>query len=1095
MDSEVPKPKAEGWLRRVRRRIFAWLDRHIFSAFRSHLVRIVGVTALYFFGGILGKESSFMHGNVALVWPPAGIALAAILLFGYQFWPWVAVGAVLFSVMDGRPFGFFTLGTAIGNPVGAIICAFLLERIIKFHRRMDRVKDVTGFVCLACLLGTTVNATFNVVGLIYAGAVNWEQLFPKILEWWVPNAMAGLVVAPVILAWCSPSNIRWSASRILEAMFCSVGLAAGTWISFNSWYVQGIQNYPLAYLPYPFMVWGALRFGQRGATTGTLVVSCFAIYQLLHGRGPFLAPTEKESLMLIGSYIGILAITNMLLAGAAEERRQVEGAMRVSEERYRGVVENQTQMICRFNQAGRLTFVNDAYCRFYGKSRDELAGTSFLPGLPEEDLNVPMTYFANLPAEEPVVAYDTKLVTPTGETIWQQCTIQRLFDHSGRTTEYQAVLQDITSRKQAEERLRKSEEMFRLITENVADLIAVTDAEGRRLFNSASYRSILGDPAKLIGTSAFDQIHPEDQPRVQQLFRETLRTGAGKRVEYRFLLSDGSIRHIESQGNFVRGDSGTPDKIVTISRDITERKYAEAELNKAKEAAEEASRAKSQFLANMSHELRTPLNAIIGFSEVLADQTFGELNTRQLRYANNIQNSGRHLLTLINDILDLSKVESGKMDVARSVFDPLTTIKDVLSTVKPLAEKKQLRIELHHEQRIPQISADTAKFKQILYNLLSNAIKFTREGGRITLGARTTEEMLAGKTVKCLQVAVSDTGIGIKPQDHDRIFREFEQVDSSYARQQQGTGLGLALTRKLVVMHGGRLWLESEGIEGKGSTFHFVLPFEPIEPLASIAPKIAESPQTEFLRPVVVVMQPKGASKSLTENLAAAGYELKVAHDRSELADQVKTFCPYAVAIGPDYNESERIEIVAAVSARAEATKMPVVNVTHAGEGEFHFALKLPEENLVPRRCLADAVRGNDSAGAKEVKTVMIVDDEPLMVQLLTRISQQQGLQVIPKVSSRDAIQAALKHSLDMVILDLNMPEVSGYEIAEQLRTHHKTANVPIIVHTGLPLTEQDRQRLAYQLLTITSKLDRTSLQERLRELSRNEQPEPYGRG
>ena len=330
----------------------------------------MGVTALYFFGGILGKESSFMHGNVALVWPPAGIALAAILLFGYQFWPWVALGAVLFSVMDGRPFGFFTMGTAIGNSVGAITCAFLLERIIKFHRGMDRVKDVTGFVCLACLLGTTVNATFNVVGLIYAGTVSWDHLFPKILEWWVPNAMAGLVVAPVILSWCSPSNIRWGAARLFEAALCSAGLAAGTWISFNSWYVQGIQNYPLAYLPYPFMVWGALRFGQRGATTGTLVVSCFAIYQLLHGRGPFLAPTEKESLMLIGSYIGILAITNLLLAGAAEERRQVERAMRQSEERYRGVVENQTQMICRFNQEGRLTFVNDAYCRFYGKSRE-----------------------------------------------------------------------------------------------------------------------------------------------------------------------------------------------------------------------------------------------------------------------------------------------------------------------------------------------------------------------------------------------------------------------------------------------------------------------------------------------------------------------------------------------------------------------------------------------------------------------------------------------------------------------------------------------------------------------------------------------------
>ena len=1029
-----------------------------------------------------------MHGNVALVWPPAGIALAAILLFGYQFWPWVACGAVLFSVMDGRPFGFFTLGTAIGNSVGAIICAFLLERIIKFHRTMDRVKDVTGFVCLGCLLGTTVNATFNVVGLVYAGSVTWDQLFPKILEWWVPNAMAGLVVAPVILSWCSPSTIRWNASRLVEASLCSAGLAAGTWVSFNSWYVQGIQNYPLAYLPYPFMVWGALRFGQRGATTGTLVVSCVAIYQLLHGRGPFLAATEKESLMLIGSYIGILAITNLLLAAAAEEGRQAETAMAQSEERYRGVVENQTQMICRFNQEGRLTFINDAYSRFYGKSREELIGTSFLPGLPDEDLNVPMTYFANLPEEEPVVAYDTKLVTPTGETLWQQCTIQRLFDHKGRTTEYQAVLQDITSRKAAEERLRKSEEMFRLITENVSDLIAVTDAEGRRLFNSASYRSILGDPERLIGTSAFDQIHPEDQPRVLQLFRETLRSGAGKRVEYRFLLSDGSTRDIESQGNFVKGGYGAPDKIVTISRDITERKHAEAELNKTKEAAEEASRAKSQFLANMSHELRTPLNAIIGFSEVLSDQTFGALNTRQLRYANNIQNSGRHLLALINDILDLSKVESGKMELVRSNFNPMIVIKEAVTTIRPLAEKKQLRIDLHYQERIPDLSADTGKFKQVLYNLLSNAIKFTREGGRIGLTARLKDETFAGQEAQCLQVSVTDSGIGIKPEDHERIFKEFEQVDSSYARQQQGTGLGLALTRKLVTMHGGRLWVESEGVEGKGSTFHFVLPLKALEAAATSAPVPAETQNTDFLKPLVIVMQPKSANLRFVEHLMTAGYELKIAHDRLDLLDQVKTFCPYAVAVAPDYNQSERIEILAALEPRSETAKMAVIHATEADDGAYTFTLKLPSasEDSVPRKCLADAVRRMDSSGAHEVKTVMIVDDEPLMVQLLTRISQQQGLQVIPKVSSRDAIQTALRHPLDLVILDLNMPDVSGFEVADQLRTHQKTSRVPIIVHTGVPLTEQDRQRLAYQLLTITSKLDRESLQARLRELGRD---------
>ncbi len=360
---------------------------------------MVILTACYFVGGLLGKEASFLGGSIALVWPPAGIALAAILLFGYRFWPGVALGAVLFSFTNGMPFGFFTLGTAVGNTVGAIVCTFLLRNFIAFQNAMERTRDVTGFIGLACFLGTTVNAAFNVVGLAYAGTVSWEHLFPTILEWWVPNALAGLVVAPFIIAWATPSATRWDARLIAEAAICGAALVAGTLISFNSWFVYGIQNYPLAYLPFPFLVWGALRFGQRGATTGTLLVSVLAIYSLLQKRGPFVTGTETESLMLIGSYIGILAVTNMLLAAAATERRQAESAMAESEKRFRTIVEDQTDLICRFKPDGILTFVNEAYCRFHGKNREELLGTNFLLSLSEDDLDVPLSYFSALPPE------------------------------------------------------------------------------------------------------------------------------------------------------------------------------------------------------------------------------------------------------------------------------------------------------------------------------------------------------------------------------------------------------------------------------------------------------------------------------------------------------------------------------------------------------------------------------------------------------------------------------------------------------------------------------------------------------------------------
>ncbi|MEO5804530.1 MAG: response regulator [Verrucomicrobiota bacterium] len=338
----------------------------------STTTRVIILTAFYFIGGMLGKESSFMAGNVALVWPPAGIALAAILLFGNRFWPGVALGAVLFSFLNGTPIGFFTLGTAIGNSLGAIICAFLLKRMVDFHTSLDRVRDVAGFVFLACLLGTTVNAAFNVVSLCYAGEIPWDAMLSSMLAWWVPNAMAGLVIAPVILTWGSPSHLKWNPKFIVEAILCSAGLILGTLVSFNSWHVYGIQTYPLAYLPYPFLVWGALRFGQRGATTGTLVVSSLAILALLQKRGPFVTDNEQDSLILIGSYIGILAVTNMLLAAAATERQRAEEARRQSADRFRVVASATNDAIWDWDLVTNVVWRNEGMHTLFGYAENKV---------------------------------------------------------------------------------------------------------------------------------------------------------------------------------------------------------------------------------------------------------------------------------------------------------------------------------------------------------------------------------------------------------------------------------------------------------------------------------------------------------------------------------------------------------------------------------------------------------------------------------------------------------------------------------------------------------------------------------------------------
>jgi signal transduction histidine kinase len=229
---------------------------------------------------------------------------------------------------------------------------------------------------------------------------------------------------------------------------------------------------------------------------------------------------------------------------------------------------------------------------------------------------------------------------------------------------------------------------------------------------------------------------------------------------------------------------------------------------------EAASRHKSEFLANMSHELRTPLNAIIGFSEVLLERMFGEVNEKQNEYLQDILSSGRHLLSLINDILDLSKIEAGRMELQLTTFDLPQALEGALTLVRERATKQGIALELRVDERLGEFVGDERKIRQIVLNLLSNAVKFTPEGGRIGVAAALADGVV--------EISVSDTGIGIAPEDQEAVFEEFRQVGGDYAQKREGTGLGLALTRKFVELHGGKIWVKSE--VGKGSTFTFTLP-------------------------------------------------------------------------------------------------------------------------------------------------------------------------------------------------------------------------------------------------------------------------------
>jgi len=658
--------------------------------------------------------------------------------------------------------------------------------------------------------------------------------------------------------------------------------------------------------------------------------------------------------------------------------------------------------------------------------------------------------------------------------------------------------------------LREQKAYFQNILDDSFDMIMVTDRRGIITEFNKGGENMLGYSQKeVIGKRASEfYINPEERDDILEKLKKDKFV-----ANYETLLrkKDGNTVNISLTISRIMDKNGDIIGTIGISKDITDIKLQEKRLKELNENLEnkviertkqleesnrelrKSNELKSKFIANMSHELRTPLNAIIGYSDLLKDSS--DLSDKHKKYTNNILVSGKHLLQLINNILDISKIEAGMFTLEYSVFSIKEAIDEAIVVLKSLAGKKNLTITVDYEcSQDYKLYSDRIKFKQVIYNLLSNAIKFSFENTEVKVVCKNVSpavnikpETSRDKLFEYIQIDVINSGIGIDDNFKNKIFEEFTQADNNYSRQYEGTGLGLALTKKIIELHGGHINFES--VKNGLTDFTFILP-NPLKAEKAAAMSVKETEKTlitvdakTFFRnnnakrnkPLVLVAEDdRPTSEILTINLVNSGYSVAHAYDGIEAVEKAKSLKPFAILLDIMLPKNDGWDVLNELKTDKDTKNIPVIITSIIDNKDLGFALGATDYLIKPieKETLIHTLSQFTltSKRKKRQVNILLVDDDPIVHKMIGKILADEGFNLVHAYNGEEGLKMSIELKPDLILLDLIMPDIDGFEVAENIKKHPISAQIPIFIITSKDLTVEERLKLSGNIERIIGK-------------------------